>query len=85
MLEAAGRDHTGGGNRDLDLGGRALTIRSQNGDPALCILDVEGSMGDIRAPASAHTSILHSLLYSTACLSKVNYIMKIPKRIQPLI
>ena len=35
--------YTGEGNRDLDFGGRLITVRSESGDPALCIIDCEGS------------------------------------------
>jgi hypothetical protein len=37
--------YTGYGNRDLDLNGKAITLRSASGDPALCIIDCEGSAG----------------------------------------
>jgi hypothetical protein len=33
----------GDGNRDLDYGGRAITVRSESGDPEGCVLDVQGS------------------------------------------
>jgi len=36
----------GPGNRDLHYGGKALIVRSENGIPAACILDCEGSEGD---------------------------------------
>jgi hypothetical protein len=35
--------HTGVGNKDLDLGGKAITVRSASGNPSLCIIDCEGS------------------------------------------
>ena len=35
--------YTGDGNRDLDFGGKAITVRSANGDPNLCIIDCEGA------------------------------------------
>jgi len=38
--------YTGAGNRDLQLHGKASTVRSQSGDPAACILDVQGSAAD---------------------------------------
>jgi len=38
--------YTGPGNRDLDFGGRAITVRSASGDPALCIIACEGSSDD---------------------------------------
>ena len=33
--------YAGDGNRDLDFGGNAITVRSASGDPALCIIDCE--------------------------------------------
>jgi hypothetical protein len=36
---------TGDGNRDLDFGGRAITLRSLNGNTTICILDSQGSPG----------------------------------------
>lgn len=38
--------YTGIGNRDLDFGGKAITIRSRNGDPDLCVIDCQGGPGD---------------------------------------
>jgi len=35
--------YTGTGNKDLDFHGKAITVRSASGDPALCIIDCEGS------------------------------------------
>ena len=32
---------TGVGNTNLDFGGRLITVRSDSGDPALCIIDCE--------------------------------------------
>lgn len=37
--------YTGPGNRDIDFGGRLITVRSENG-PANCIIDCEGSEAD---------------------------------------
>lgn len=37
--------YTGPGNRDMDFGGKAITVRSANG-PAACIIDVQGSQAD---------------------------------------
>ena len=34
--------YTGMGNKDLDFGGKAITVRSASGNPALCIIDCEG-------------------------------------------
>ena len=45
-------DSTGDGNRDIDLLGRAITIESQSGDPALCVLNCQGN------PQEPHRGIL---------------------------
>ena len=37
--------YTGDGNRDMDFGGRAITVRSENG-PEACIIDCEGTLRD---------------------------------------
>jgi hypothetical protein len=34
--------YTGTGNKDLDFGGKAITVRSASGDPTSCIIDCEG-------------------------------------------
>jgi hypothetical protein len=38
--------YTGDGNRDVDLLGKAVTVRSESGDPDLCVIDCEGSAAD---------------------------------------
>ncbi len=35
--------YTGTGNKDLDFGGKPITVRSASGDPATCIIDCQGS------------------------------------------
>jgi formylglycine-generating enzyme required for sulfatase activity len=35
--------YTGDGNRDIDFHGKAVTVRSQSGNPEDCIIDCEGS------------------------------------------
>ncbi len=35
--------YIGPGNTDLDLGGKAITVRSASGDPALCIIYCRGA------------------------------------------
>jgi hypothetical protein len=35
--------YTGGGNKNINLGGKAITVRSASGNPSLCIIDCEGS------------------------------------------
>jgi uncharacterized protein YjbI with pentapeptide repeats len=43
IVELTDGTFTGDGNRDLDLTGKAITVRSASGDPATCILDCGGS------------------------------------------
>ncbi len=43
IVELLDGTYTGEGNRDLDYYGKAITVRSQSGDPAACILDAEGT------------------------------------------
>jgi parallel beta-helix repeat protein/predicted outer membrane repeat protein len=42
VVEIANGTYTGTGNKNLDFGGRAITVRSAAGDPALCIIDCQG-------------------------------------------
>jgi hypothetical protein len=37
---------TGDGNRDIDYGGKAITVQSQGGNPETCVIDCEGSETD---------------------------------------
>ncbi len=46
IIELADGVFTGNGNRDLDFAGKAITVRSQSGDPAVCIIDCQGSQTD---------------------------------------
>ncbi|MFG0251427.1 MAG: right-handed parallel beta-helix repeat-containing protein, partial [Phycisphaerales bacterium JB038] len=41
IVEIADGTYTGVGNRDLDLLGKAITVRSASGDPDSCIIDCE--------------------------------------------
>lgn len=43
IVELTDGTFRGDGNRDLDFHGRAVTVRSQSGDPRACIIDCEGS------------------------------------------
>lgn len=45
-VELADGTYTGNGNRDVDFLGKAITVRSQYGNPATCIIDCEASAGD---------------------------------------
>ncbi|MBU1699905.1 MAG: C10 family peptidase [Candidatus Eisenbacteria bacterium] len=44
IIELADGVYSGDGNRDIVLAGKSLTIRSQSGDPAACIIDCEGTV-----------------------------------------
>ncbi len=46
VVELLDGTYTGDGNRDLDFYGKAITVRSQSGNPYDCILDVEGTLED---------------------------------------
>jgi parallel beta-helix repeat protein len=35
--------YAGAGNKDLDFGGKPITVRSASGDPAMCVIDCRGS------------------------------------------
>lgn len=43
IIELMDGVYTGDGNRDLYNSGRSFLMRSQSGDPASCIIDVQGS------------------------------------------
>jgi hypothetical protein len=42
VVELADGVYQGPGNRDLDFHGKAITVRSQSGDPSACIIDCAG-------------------------------------------
>jgi hypothetical protein len=46
VIELTDGVFTGSGNRDVEFGGREVTVRSQSGDPATCIIDCEGTQAD---------------------------------------
>jgi predicted outer membrane repeat protein len=41
VIELSDGTYTGDGNRDLDYHGKAITVRSQSGDPETCVIDCE--------------------------------------------
>ena len=43
IIELTNGTFTGDGNRDLSFGGKAITVRSQGGDPLQCTIDCQGS------------------------------------------
>ncbi len=46
VLELGDGTFTGDGNRDIDYLGKAITLRSQSGNPEDCVIDCEGSAAD---------------------------------------
>lgn len=46
IIELTDGVYTGVGNRDLYTSGRSLLIRSQSGNPANCVIDLQGSMDE---------------------------------------
>jgi len=45
VIELTDGTFMGDGNRDIDFFGKALTLRSQSGNPGACVIDCEGSPG----------------------------------------
>jgi predicted outer membrane repeat protein len=46
IIELSDGVYTGEGNRDIDYGGKGVVVRSQSGDPELCIIECSGSSED---------------------------------------
>ncbi len=46
VIELADGIFAGDGNRDIDFAGRAVTVRSQSGDPETCVIECGGSEAD---------------------------------------
>ena len=51
--------YTGPGNRDVDFGGKAITVRGKNG-PENCIIDCQGTIGEPHRGFSFHSGEDHS-------------------------
>ncbi|GAF67705.1 unnamed protein product, partial [marine sediment metagenome] len=43
IIELTDGTFTGNGNRDIDYQGKSITVKSQTGDPQVCIIDCQGS------------------------------------------
>jgi len=61
-IELADGVFRGPGNRDLDLRGKSLTLRSTSGDPARCVIDCGGT------PAEPHRAFDFHGLETSDCL-----------------
>jgi predicted outer membrane repeat protein len=46
IIELVDGTFLGPGNRDIDFGGKAVTVRSQSGDATVCIIDCQGTPAD---------------------------------------
>jgi predicted outer membrane repeat protein len=55
FVELADGVYTGARNRDLDYGGKGITLRSRNRNPAACVIDCQGSL------AEPHRGVLFQL------------------------
>ena len=64
-IEIADGTYSGPGNRNVDLGDKALTIRSVSGDPAACVFELGGEDGLIFA-ATAETTLVGPRIESMA-------------------
>lgn len=59
--------YTGVGNRDLDFRGKALTLRSVSGDPALCIIDCgQAGRGFTFRSGESRATVIQGLTIRTA-------------------
>ena len=47
VIELGDGVFVGAGNRDVSFQGKALTVRSQSGDPSVCVLDCQGAPVDL--------------------------------------
>lgn len=73
-IELADGIFAGDGNRDVDLLGKAITIRSQSGDAASCVIDAEGNVEDthrcfILASGEGPATVLRDLTITGAMVN----------------
>ena len=66
IVALANGTFTGPGNRDVDLLGKAITVRSQSGNPDSCLIDCQGGPGSYHRGFLFHsgednTTVLHGL------------------------
>ncbi len=66
IIELTDGTFLGDGNRDLDFGGKALTLHSQSGDAELCVINCQGSAADPHRGFDFHSgegaeSIVHGI------------------------
>jgi hypothetical protein len=52
VIELGSGTFTGAGNRDVDIDGKVITIRSQSGNPATCTIDCQGAGRGFYLPRS---------------------------------
>jgi hypothetical protein len=73
VVELGDGTFRGPGNRDVDFLGKAITIRSESGDPAACVIDCEGSAEDVHrgflfVTGEGNQSVLEALTITGAHL-----------------
>ena len=54
-IELVAGTFSGSGNRDLDYLGKAITVKSQSGDPETCIIQCDGSVSEYHRGFRFHT------------------------------
>jgi hypothetical protein len=54
-IELTDGTFTGSGNRDINYAGKAITVRSQSGNPEASIIDCEGSQSDLHRGFDFHS------------------------------
>ncbi len=61
-IELAAGTFTGAGNRDIDFGGKAVVLRSQDGDPMTCMIDCESAaQGFVFASGETLSSVVKDI------------------------
>lgn len=61
IIELTDGTFTGTGNYEIDFLGKQITLRSQSGDPALCIIDTQGHPGAIFGAAATSDARLETV------------------------
>lgn len=78
VIELADGTFTGEGNRDLDYQGKAIEVRSQSGNPELCVVDCEGAEADphrgiVFESGEGHGSILTGVTVTNGWITERPY------------
>ena len=77
IVELCSATFTGDGNRDIDYGGKAITVRSQSGNPEACIIDCQGSESDLHRGFYFHSGEDSNSVLQGVTITN-GYVMGIP-------